>query len=194
MVYCIGLTGNIASGKSTVAASFAKLGIAVISADQIAKDLTASNQPAFQAIVKHVGVSVLNANGELNRRHLRQLIFKDPGERLWLEKLLHPLIREQINREIAKVHTPFCIIEIPLLSNKANYPYLNRVLVIHADPELRVARVVARDGGTRDDALSILATQKSPIAADDTLINQGTLDELHAQVVALHEKYLQLSS
>jgi len=93
MIYCVGLTGNIASGKSTVAQIFTDLGIDVINADHIAKELTVKNSQALKEIVTHFGIGVLNDEGQLNRRVLRELIFNNSLERLWLENLLHPLIR-----------------------------------------------------------------------------------------------------
>ena len=194
-MYCIGLTGNIASGKSTVAGYFSKLGVTVINADDIAKKLTASKQPAFHEIISHFGQSVLTTTGELDRRHLRQLIFNNSNERLWLEKLLHPLIRNQIEHEIGKITTPYCLIEIPLLTDRFNYPYLNRVLLVQAEPEQQIARFMSRDKGSREDAIAILATQADKNTqlklADDILINTDSLAELQAGVVVLHNKYMQ---
>ncbi len=196
-MYCIGLTGNIASGKSTVASYFAQLGVAVINADEIAKDLTASHQPAFHEILTHFGHSILTAAGELNRRHLRQLIFNNTQARLWLEQLLHPLIRKQIEQHIRKVKAPYCLIEIPLLYNKSNYPYLNRVLLVQSLPELQIARCMSRDHSSREQALNILSTQSDEHErlkiADDLLINTGSLAELQGNVLALHEKYLHIA-
>ncbi len=195
MVYCIGLTGNIACGKSTAANYFAKLGVSVINADEIAKELTACNQPAFHDIITHFGDSILTASGEINRRYLRQLVFSDVEERLWLERLLHPLIRNHIEHRIGNVKTPYCLIEIPLLYDKSNYPYLNRILLIDADLEQQIARFMTRDKDSRETALAILATQanateRHPLA-DDILKNTGSLADLQNNVAALHEKYLQ---
>ena len=192
-MYCIGLTGNIASGKSTVAAYFSDLGVAVISADKIAKELTASKKPAFNDIINHFGASVLTADGELNRRYLRQLIFNNAPERLWLEKLLHPLIQKQIKDEIGKVVGAYCVIEIPLLLDKSNYPYLNRVLLIQAELEQQIARLRVRDNSSREEALAILATQADENTrlslADDILTNAGSLAQLKEKVDVLHKKY-----
>lgn len=198
MVYSIGLIGNLASGKSTVADFFRELGIESISADAVAKNLTTKNQPAFQQIITHFGPDVLTDTGELNRRRLRELIFNNEKERLWLEKLLHPLIRKEIETTLKSVKSPYCLIEIPLFSTKANYPYLNRVLLIRATTEQQIARFMARDNGSRENALAILDTQthaeKQQELADDVLINAGSLDELKENVLALHLSYLKLSA
>ena len=193
-MYFVGLTGQLASGKSTVASYFAKLGVDVINADLIAKELTASNQPAFAEIVNHFGQSVLTPTGELDRRGLRQRIFNDADERLWLEKLLHPLIRKEIAHKISKVKTPYCLIEIPLLTDRANYSYLNRVLLVQAEPEQQISRFMTRDNGSREEAQAIIANQANTSAqrvlADDILINSGSLAELEHKVKILHDNYL----
>ena len=196
-MYCIGLTGTIASGKSTVAALFATLGIDVINADHIAKALVNRDQPALQDIVNHFGKSVLRVNGELNRRHLRELIVNHPQERLWLEELLHPLIREQIQHSIGHCKSPYCIIEIPLLTDKSNYPYLNRILLVLADHEQQITRIMDRDHSTREQACAILATtfadeNKRRLIADDVLVNDETVEALREKVNVLHAQYLSL--
>ena len=198
-MYCVGLTGNIGSGKSTVAHFFEKLGITIISADKVAKALTLSHEPAFHDILKHFGTSVLTPEGELNRQHLRQLIFKNANERLWLENLLHPQIQKQIESTIGQITTAYCIIEIPLLTDKSNYPYLNRVLLIMAPHNLQLARLMKRDNSSEEEGLAILATQEANKAkhltlANDILTNNGTPLELEEKVAALHAKYLQYAS
>ncbi|WP_242602177.1 dephospho-CoA kinase [Legionella nagasakiensis] len=190
---CIGLTGNIGSGKSTVAALFAELGVDVISADNIAKKLTGQGQPAFAKIVKHFGELIKDKSGELNRRQLRAFIFNDPKERQWLENLLHPLIRQEITREVNRCQASYCIIEIPLLPDKKNYPYLDRILFIKADKETQITRLTERDQCSREEAKTILATQanisKHLEIADDILVNDGTIQQLKEQVLSLHQRY-----
>lgn len=197
-MYCVGLTGNIASGKSTVATYFARLGVDVISADEIAKELTTSKQPAFHEIISHFGESILMPSGELNRRYLRQLIFNDAPKRRWLEKLLHPLIRNRIKDKISHVKTPYCLIEIPLLTDRSHYPYLNRILVVEAEPDQLIARFMARDNATKEEMLAILATQADSgelhALADDILINSGSLTALQDNTMALHVNYLQYAA
>lgn len=197
-MFCIGLTGAIASGKSTVAGYFAALGIEVLSADKIGKALTASGQPAFNAIIKHFGQPIIKTDGTLNRGLLRHIIFQDANERYWLENLLHPLIRQEIAATIRQVKSPYCIIEIPLLLNRSDYPYLNRVLRVLAEPEQQILRVMARDDSSREDALAILATQPdeqtTQALADDTLINSGSLDAIKKKITALHAEYLQYAA
>lgn len=197
-MYCVGLMGNIASGKSTVASFFKRQEIDVISADKIARELTASNQPAFYSIVNHFGHSIINGAGELDRQTLRAIIFSDPKQRLWLEKLLHPLIREHILHKITEVQSPYCLIEIPLLNDRADYPYLNRVLLVMADREQQVERVMLRDKVSREQALAILAAQPKDLKrrefADDIIINNGSLSELSKKIEKLHHQYLELAT
>jgi dephospho-CoA kinase len=196
-VYCVGLTGNIASGKSTVAAYFANLGVDVISADKIAKELTTSTQPAFMDILNHFGQAVLTKEGELDRRYLRQLIFKNPAERLWLEQYLHPLIRKQVEIQAQASNSPYCLIEIPLLRDRALYPYLNRVLLVEAETEQQIERLAIRDNSSKADALAILATQADASTlhklADDILINSGSLEELREKIAGLHMQYFNVA-
>lgn len=197
-MYCVGLTGNIASGKSTVSRFFKEFGIAVISADEAARELTASNQPALTSIAEHFGQSVITGGGELDRFALRKMIFKDPKQRIWLEQLLHPLIRQHIQDKIRKSIGPYVLIEIPLLNKRADYPYLDRVLLIVAGYEQKIARVRTRDQMTREQAEAILATQANEAIhreiADDIITNDGSLDDLAKKVEILHQQYLQFAS
>ncbi|MBL7479291.1 dephospho-CoA kinase [Legionella bononiensis] len=194
MMYSIGLTGNIASGKTTVAQIFSDLGIEVLSADQISRELTAKNTVAYYEIVKHFGPKTLLENDDLDRRHLRELIFTHPEERLWLENLLHPLIRQQLEQKIKMCTSPYCVVEIPLLLDKKHYPYLNRILVVTAPLELQIARVMERDHCTQQQALAILSTQpelnERLKIADDVIINDSGYEQLKEAVIELHSKYL----
>ena len=194
-IYCIGLTGSIASGKSTVAAYFTQLGIDVISADDIARELVNRDQPALQQIIRHFGKSVLTKDGNLNRHHLRELIVNNAKDRLWLERLLHPRIREKIQQRIHQCKSPYCIIEIPLLIDKSDYPYLNRVILVLAEHEQQVTRIMARDHCSREQALAMLATTRADEdkrrgIADDVVVNDGALNTMKTQINTLHTQYL----
>lgn len=197
-MYCVGLTGNIASGKSTVAAFFKNKGVMVISADEIAREITAPHEPALTLIKDHFGHEVITTQGELNRSALRTIIFENPKERLWLEGLLHPLIRQRIIEEIAESPSPYSVIEIPLLKDREVYPYLNRILVILANREEQIRRVMNRDNCSREHAKAILAVQPEELSrekiADDIVINTGSLSELEEKIEKLHQMYLQLAS
>lgn len=194
MIYCVGLTGSIASGKSLVLSLFAKQGIEVISADEIAKTLTLPQEPAFESIIAYFGSQILAPNGMIDRRCLRQLIFEDPIKRQWLEQLLHPLIRTRIIETIPNCQSPYCMIEIPLLFQRSDYSYLNRVLVLLAPFEQRLQRLMKRDNCTEKQALDIFAVQATDVAyqaiADDVMINDANSTELEKKLMQLHKKYL----
>lgn len=194
-MFCIGLTGSVASGKSTVAQHFSQLGIDVISADQLSRALVGRDEPALQKIIDHFGQSILTTNGDLNRPLLRELMVKNDEERCWLESLLHPLIREKIQQGIHHCKSPYCIIEIPLLTDTSNYPYLNRILLVLADPEQQIVRIQSRDHCSHEQACALLATtqadnNKRLSIADDVLVNDKSIDELKRQVEVLHTSYL----
>jgi dephospho-CoA kinase len=180
--------------KSTVAKSFAKLGIDVICSDSFAKKLTFPGQPAFKAIILHFGNALVLPSGELNRKLLRELIFKEEKERVWLENLLHPLIRNAIQEQIQTVKSPYCIIEIPLLYQKSDFPYLNTILVVTAPENLAISRVMQRDGCSKAEAEAILTLQKNKVQfekiADDILVNAGDIADLEKDVEQLHRHYL----
>ncbi|MCE3045031.1 dephospho-CoA kinase [Legionella sp. 16cNR16C] len=197
-MFTIGLTGNIASGKSTVINLFKSLGANIIIADDIARELTQSGSPVLETIKAHFGPSVIAAGNELNRAALRRIIFDDAKERLWLEALLHPLIQKTIGERVAGHNsTTYSVIEIPLLKDRNNYPYLDRILALIANEEVQIARVIARDHCDVAQAKKIIASQPSieerKAIADDLLINDGNLDELTNNIKNLHEKYLQLA-
>jgi dephospho-CoA kinase len=197
MVYCVGLTGSIASGKSTIAGMFSELGIQVIDADKLSKELTQKNQIAYREIINRYGAKILNEDEELNRRMLRAIIFSDLQERLWLEQLLHPLIRQTIKKQVDSCITPYCLIEIPLLIDKKNYPYINRILLVTAPQKTQIHRIMQRDQCTSEEALAILAAQPNSdlrvIEADDVLINNLELDKSKSIVSNFHQMYLKES-
>jgi dephospho-CoA kinase len=194
MVFSVGLTGNIASGKSAVATIFSELGIDVINADQISRDLTVIGSPALKEIVNHFGPNVLSKDGSLNRKHLRELIFGNSEERVWLEQLLHPLIRQELERLIKDCDSAYCILEIALLIDKTNYPYLDKILLVTAPQEVQIDRVMQRDHCTKEHALAILSSQPDLAtrlkSADDMLVNNTSFEELKYKVEQLHQNYL----
>lgn len=197
MVYCIGLTGDIASGKTTVATLFSQLGIEVISADKISRELTQKEKHIYKIIVAHFGTKILNPDKELNRSQLREIIFSNPKEREWLEQLLHPLIRLEIKEKVAACTTPYCIVEIPLLITKHNYPYIDRVLLITTPIETQLSRVMQRDKCSKEQAQAILSAQPNMNLrlknADDVVVNDLEIEDLTTTINNLHRQYLQLS-
>lgn len=193
----IGLTGGIGSGKSVVADCFSKLGTPIMDADIVARDVTMPNMPATKLIADHFGPDVLQADGSLNRSALRQYIFNDPDQRQWLEELLHPLILQEIQRQISEVNAPYCIAVIPLLFEVDYHHLVNRTLLVDASEETQLQRTTARDNITRETAMKMLLAQAKRNdrlkKAHDVIHNDGKLEELMPQVKCLHEKYLEMA-
>lgn len=194
----IGLTGGIASGKSTVSQRFAELGVRVIDADVASRNVVEPGKPGLAQVVQRFGAGVLDADGRLNRRALRELIFKDFSLRAALDAILHPLIRAEMEREAAQAQGPYIVMAVPLLieGGKAR-ERVDRVLVVDADEALQIQRLQARDGSSAEQARAILGSQASRAArlgqADDVISNTGTVAELRQAVDRLHEQYLQLA-
>ena len=193
----IGLTGGIASGKSTVARRFVELGVPVIDADEAARTVVAPGTPGLAQVVQRFGSGVIDGNGTLDRRALRNLIFDDPTSRRDLEALLHPLIRASMERSADAVGGPYLVMAIPLLIEGGSRDRVDRVLVVDTDENIQLQRVLSRDGGSLEQARAILASQASRAdrlaAADDVLLNTGSVTELRQAIDRLHERYLLLA-
>jgi dephospho-CoA kinase len=196
MTLLIGLTGGIGTGKSTVCKLFAERGVAVIDADAVAKELVALDQPALQAIVQEFGKGIIDAKGRLRRDRLRSIVFSDPEQRKRLEKLLHPLILEEMLSRANRAGGPYCILCIPLLVETDQSSAVDRVLVVDAPEALQIQRVMERDHLTIDEIKAIMHAQASREdrleAADDVIMNASDMTKLAEQVNALHQKYLAL--
>ncbi len=197
MVLRVGLTGGIGSGKSTVEGLFRDLGVPVLDADQVARELVRPGSEALARIREHFGESVLTPEGGLDRAALRRWVFTDPGERRWLERLLHPLIRDRMAAWSGSQESPYVILSIPLLFESGMRDLVDRVLVVECDPQIRIRRVCRRDSVSPEEVEAILQTQAGDEArrrlADDILENQGDLDSLRRQVERFHRRYLELA-
>lgn len=197
-MYVVGLTGGIGSGKSAVSALFEVHGITVIDSDVVARQVVEPGQPALQKIAEHFGPGVIQADGKLDRAALRQRIFDDANERLWLEGLLHPLIREETQHQLRAAGGPYVILASPLLVESGQSKLVQRVLVVDAPEELQIQRATARDTSNEAQIRAVMATQASRQRrlkhADDVILNDKTLDDLAPQVEDLHRKYCQLAS
>ena len=194
----IGLTGGIASGKSTVARLFEAHGVPVIDTDQIARDVVEPGQPALVAVVEAFGTGVLAPDGHLDRSALRARVFADAGARQRLEAILHPAIRAELARRSAAAGGPYQVWVIPLLVEGGRLDQVDRVLVVDCPVEMQLERLVARDGGSESSAQAILAAQASReqrlAAADDVIVNDGAEDSLAPQVAALDASYRELAA
>jgi dephospho-CoA kinase len=191
----VGLTGGIGSGKSAAAAEFARLGATVVDTDAIAHELTEEGGGAVPQIERLFGKEFVR-DGRMDRSRMRQRVFGDASAKEALESLLHPLIREESKRRIAAATGPYVVHVVPLLVESPDYRRrVDRVLVVDAPEEIRVARVRERSGLAEDEVRAIMRTQASRdtrlAAADDVIDNAGPLEALRKQVAALHEKYLQ---
>ena len=197
----IGLTGGIGSGKTTVAHYFAALGVPVIDADQIARELVSPGQPALQAIVNAFGTTVLDNNGQLDRARLRARVFgaeAHPGQRQLLESILHPLIRAEMQRRAQAMTAPYGLLSIPLLVEGGQTDQVERILVVDAPEAMQYQRVRQRDNVSSDaEITAILRAQASRqqrlAVADDVIVNDADLEKLHQQILTLHEFYLGLA-
>ena len=195
--YVVGLTGGIASGKTTVTDLFGELGVPVVDTDEIARELVEPGQPLLSSIVSALGKELLDAYGRLKRRKLREMIFASPDVRATLERIMHPRIIQEAERQILALSAPYCLLVIPLLAESGNTGSLDRVLVIDADTETRIRRLMERDEMTREQveaALAAQANRESRLAiADDIIDNSGAMSDLPARVAALHQRYLSLA-
>jgi dephospho-CoA kinase len=190
----VGLTGGIACGKTTVANLFVALGVPLVDTDVLAREVVAPASTLLPKIAEHFGAGVIAADGALDRRALRERVFADPAERRWLEALTHPAIRALTDERSAAARGPYVLVAIPLLVETDGAARFSRVLVVDCEPELQIARLMARDGITRAAAETMLAAQASREArlgiADDVIRNDGDLAGVRDQVEKLHRAYL----
>lgn len=198
MAFTVGLTGGIASGKSAVSDRFAALGVPIIDTDLIAREVVAPGEPVLREVITAFGEEIVDEDGRLRRRKLREIIFSDAEKQDLLESILHPAIREETKKRVADVDTPYCIVVIPLLAESGHFDWLDRVLVVDVPEEAQIARLVARDGVTEDQARASLAAQAGREArlriADDVIDNSGDIEALDAAVSELHDRYSEASS
>jgi dephospho-CoA kinase len=195
--YRVALTGGIASGKSTVANLFAALGVPLIDTDVIAREVVEPGRPALAAVAREFGSGVLGAEGRLDRRRLRGIVFGDESARRRLEAILHPAIRAEMERQSAAAHGPYQMLVIPLLTEGGRRDHVNRVLLVDVPESLQLERLMSRDGVSREQAEAALRAQATREArlrfADDVIPNSGDVEALRPQVAALHERYLELA-
>ncbi|MDU9142696.1 dephospho-CoA kinase [Klebsiella aerogenes] len=198
MGYTVALTGGIGSGKSTVADEFAHLGVTVIDADIIARQVVEPGTLALLAIAEKFGPQMINDDGSLNRRRLRERIFAHSEDKAWLNALLHPLIQQETRRQMQASTSPYLLWVVPLLVENRLTDKADRVLVVDVPKETQIERTIRRDGVSREHAEHILAAQATReqrlAAADDVIENMGSADAVASHVARLHDKYLMLAS
>ena len=194
----IGLTGGIGSGKSTVANFFQELGIDVIDSDKLAHQLTETFQPAYFEIIKKFGNQVITKEGHLNRKALREIIFKEPTYKKWLEELLHPLIKQKIIEELTLCSSAYVIIVVPLLVEAGMTGTFERILVVDSPMAKQLERTLERDKANEELILQIMSSQATKeqrlAVATDIIVNDKNLANLKNAVENLHYFYLRLAS
>lgn len=198
----IGLTGGIGSGKSEACRLFQVRGITVVDADIVAREVVAPGSLALQEISQHFGQEIIEADNSLNRKSLnrkklREIIFSNPAEKIWLEALLHPIINLDIRRQLAEASGPYAILASPLLLETKQFELVDRILVIDASEQLQIERASKRDTNNEAQIKAIMQTQLSRqercARANDIIQNHGNIAELDEQIERLHQRYLELS-
>lgn len=197
--YVVALTGGVAAGKSAVSKRFAALGIDVYDADVAAREVVAPREPALAEIEFVFGAGMLDADGSLDRRAMRERVFADPAARKQLEGIIHPRVRAWLRRRVGMDRGPYCMLAIPLLvENRADYGWVDRVLVVDTPEALQIQRLMQRDGVDHAQAERVLAAQATReqrlAIADDVIVNDGVESALDDQVAALHARYLKLAA
>ena len=195
MAFVIGLTGCIASGKTTVANLFKQqFKIDIVDADIVAREVVEPGTPGLNAIIEHFGADIVRDDQTLDRAKLREKIFSNPEEKAWLNGLLHPMIREKMIEDLEQVTSDYALLVVPLLVENKLDSLCDRVLVVDVDPQTQISRTVKRDNVSEEQAKAILASQASReqrlALADDVVKNNPDDPDLLLQITDLHEKYL----
>ncbi len=194
MSLVIGITGGIGSGKSAATHRFGQHDIVVVDADVAARVIVEPGCPALNAIADHFGGDILLADGSLDRAALRQRVFADSGQRQWLEQLTHPLIGEEITARLSLSQSPYTVLSSPLLFETTQQDLCREAVLVDLSVELQIRRTMSRDDNSGEQVRRIIAAQMSREAkralADHIIDNSGTVEQLHAQVDALHQQFL----
>jgi len=196
--FIVGLTGGIGSGKTTVANMFAELGIELVDADIIAREVVEVGSKGLYEISAHFGSAILNQDKSLNRAKLRELIFSQPDEREWLNELMHPMIRDKILKSLKATTSPYAILVAPLLFENGLDRLVNLSLLVDISPEQQLNRTIDRDSVSSVQIKNIIDSQ-APRAerlskADDVIDNHGKISALKGKVITLHNNYLKLAN
>lgn len=193
----VALTGGIGSGKSAATEHFHRLGAPIVDADVLARDVVRPGEPALAEIAEQFGASMLTSTGELDRSRMRALVFADVAARRRLEAILHPRVRASMLASVRACSHSYCVLAIPLLTEvRADYDFIDRVLVTDVSPAVQVQRVMQRDRCSAAEAERIIAVQAPRgdrlALADDVIDNDGELASLATRIDCLHQRYLRL--
>lgn len=194
----IGLTGGIASGKSAVADRLRSLGASIVDTDQVAREVVEPGSEGLAAVVERFGEDILDAQGQLDRRRLRERVFADPEARATLNGILHPRIGERAMQQVRDADGPYVVLVVPLLVEGSMADIVDRILVVDVPVETQIERVMGRDGVDRAHAESIVSAQASReerlARADDVIVNDRDMTQLLSRVDSLHRFYLDLAA
>lgn len=197
-MFVVGITGGIGSGKSAASEYLESKGITVVDADRVSRRVVEPGQPALEEIRQHFGDGVIAADGTLDRRALREIVFADPAQRKVLEGITHPAIAREILRQIQASESPYTILVSPLLLETSQRDFVNRVLVVDVPEPLQVQRTARRDEVPEDQVRSIMAAQmereQRVDRADDVVVNDGSLESLYGELDRLHQQWLKLAA
>ena len=190
----VGLTGGIGSGKTAAANYFAKLGIDVVDADVASRAVVETGEPALAKIREHFGPDILLSDSTLDRAKLRSIVFADSSERGWLQRLLHPLINDHLQAQIAASSSPYCLLVNPLLLESGQDQWCDEIVVVDVPETIQIERTMARDDNSRSQVESIMAVQMTRKArlekASKVLTNDQDFRFLREQIEALHRELL----
>ena len=196
-MFVVGLTGGIGSGKTAVSDRFAAQGIDVVDADVVSRQVVEPGTQALQQIQRHFGDDILQADGQLDRARLRQLVFSNNAEKTWLEKLLHPLMGVEIFRQLETAASPYVLFVSPLLVEAGQIALCDRVIVVDAPESVQLDRTTQRDNNTAEQVKNIMAAQlrrqQRLKSATDVIDNSGSLEQLDIRIAELHQSFLHLA-
>ena len=194
-MFTVGLTGGVAAGKSTATNFFIEKGIAVVDADTISRNLQLRGEEGYEKIVKKFSDDILDSNNEIDRKKIREIAFSKPENKKWLEDLMHPMIRDEVVKQLEAVESVWAIYSAPLWSNKNVF---NRTLVIDAPKDVQLQRIIARDNCTKEVAEQVIAQQISSTErncyATDLIVNDGALEDFKNKLEFYFELYNNLAN
>ncbi|MFT6836458.1 MAG: dephospho-CoA kinase [Francisellaceae bacterium] len=198
-MYIVGLTGGIASGKSTVLTLFNNLDIDTFCADKTSKDIVMPRTTALNKIINRYSNDILLNNQTLNRRALKTIIFNDVKEKKWLENLIHPLVKDQLYKYAQAATSPYCILDIPLLNKHVllKYQFINKVITLETNSDLQIKRLIKRDKITESLAKKIISSQatneeRREISDFNIINNQENSAQLTQKVEEIHQQLLKM--
>ena len=192
----VGLTGGIGSGKSAAANFFVELGVDLIDADDLAKNVLNKNSKGYELFINEFGEQYLDNDKNIDRDLLRKTIFNDSNKKNKLENIIHPQVRFGIEEFIKSSKSDYCIVVVPLIYETRSSSYYDRILVIDCDEEIQINRSAIRDNKENKEIKKIISKQASReerlSIADDVILNNRNLDSLKDEVIKLHEKYIKM--